>query len=66
MLSGSVARVTKAAAETSAAPRIERLIRELRIEGAGTRLLASYRYDARAFVEDVLRAEQALGITSAR
>ena len=42
--------------------RIERLTRALRIESQPARMKATFRYDVRGFVEDVLRTEEALGV----
>jgi hypothetical protein len=48
--------------DSSASTRIERLLAPLRIEATGPRMRATYRYDARAFVDEVLRVEKELAI----
>lgn len=44
-------------------PQIERLTRAVRIEPQGAAARANFRYDAAAFVTDVLRSEKMIGVT---
>jgi hypothetical protein len=62
ILRGVVSKLRNTIGDSSASPRIERLLAPLRIETTGPRMRATYRYDASAFVDEVLRVEKELAI----
>ncbi|MCE9596318.1 MAG: hypothetical protein K8S98_19165 [Planctomycetes bacterium] len=62
VLRGVVAKLKSSTGDSPASPRIERLTNPLRIEGTAARVRATYRYDARTFVDEVVRAEKELAV----